>query len=72
MRTYVKFHFSSEGASPLEIIRKVRERGWAPEVGQYDASKEFTKEEEYLNIVTELHEILKGTGTLYKLITKER
>ncbi len=44
--------------------------GFEPVVGDYDFTKNFQSPEEYGEIVEKLHEILKGTGTFYRLSTR--
>lgn len=72
MKTYLKIHFSSEGFSPMEVIKLVKSIGFAPVVGNYDFSIEFSGPKEYAEIVDKLHDKLKGTKVMYALSTKER
>jgi hypothetical protein len=71
MKLYVKFYFTSEGSSPLEIIRMLRKLGFVPEVGDHDAVIKFEDPEEYTKIVEKLHELLKGMKVNYTLTTKK-
>lgn len=71
MRLYVKFFFSSEGASPLDVIQRAKEAGLGPEIGDFDASIHFANPERYSEIVLGLNAALKGTGTKYTLTTKD-
>ena len=72
MRLYVKFHFSSNGKDPLTVARLAREIGFSPEVGEYDCSMPFKDPERYGELVTQLHNALKGAKVFYTLTTKER
>jgi hypothetical protein len=72
MRLYVKFQFSSNGKDPLTVAKLAREIGFAPEVGEYDCSMPFKDPERYGELVTQLHDALKGAKVYYTLITKER
>ena len=70
LRTYVKFHFNSEGASPLHVIGVTTVLGWVPEAGDFDASKDFDCPEKYTSEIEKLHNVLKGKNVTYKLTTK--
>ncbi len=70
MKLYIKVYFNSESISPLEIIKSIKEMGFEPVVGDYDFMKSFETPEEYGLIVEELHEALKGTGTMFRLSTR--
>ena len=72
MRLYVKFQFSPNGKDPLTVAKIVREIGFSPEVGDYDCSMPFKDPERYGELVTQLHETLKGAKVHYSLTTKER
>lgn len=70
MKLYVKIYFSTEGISPLEIIRILKEAGFLAVFGQYDFVKEFENEKEYNDIVAGLYTALKGTGALFRINTR--
>ncbi len=70
MKLYVKIYFSPDGVSPLEIIRNLKDNGFASVFGQFDFVKEFNSEQEYNDIVTKLYTDLKGTGVLFRINTK--
>lgn len=72
MRLYVKFQFSEKGKDPLTVAKYVRDIGFSPEVGEYDCSMPFKDPERYSELVTQLHETLKGSKVFYTLTTKER
>ncbi len=67
MKVFIKLFFSSEGPNPLEILKRVRELGFQPVFGNYDLMKEVKDIDEYLQLVKELHEKLKGTKVFYNL-----
>jgi hypothetical protein len=70
MKLYVKIYFSPEGASPLEIIRILKENGFMAVFGQFDFVKEFDSEQDYNDNVTRLYAVLKGTGVMFRINTK--
>lgn len=72
MRLYVKFHFNPNGKDPLTVAKIVKEIGFSPEVGDFDCSMPFKDPERYGELVTELHDALKGAKVYYTLVTKER
>lgn len=71
MKVYVEIFFHSEGADPLEVIKKLKEMNFSPFVGEYDFVKEYNNTEEYAELVKGLYEVLKGTGVRYRLITRK-
>lgn len=68
--TYVRMQFWSEGPSPIKIIDMMRSVGYRPVIGEYDFKKEIGKEDSLYDVITELHEIFKGTNMRYSLTTK--
>ena len=70
MKLYLKIYFSSEGASPMEVIKIAEELGFTPYVGDYDFVLTFETPEEYAEITEKLHEMLMGTRTMYKVSTR--
>jgi hypothetical protein len=36
VKTYLKLEFSSEGAKPSDIIKRLEDLGWKPVIGEYD------------------------------------
>ena len=70
MKLYLKLYFSSEGASALDLIQKIEEMGFSPYVGDYDLVINLDSPEEYGEVVTKLHKMLKGTKTMYRVMTK--
>ena len=71
MKIYLKLFFSSEGASTLDIIKSARKAGFRPTVGYYDFVIDFQKPSEYEHIIERLHKMLKGTKTLYTVMTRD-
>ena len=71
MKIYLKIQFSSEGPSPLDIIKKVEEAGFKPVVGDYDFATQFENPEDYGDKVETLHHALRGTKAQYTLNTKK-
>lgn len=71
MKIYLKIQFSSEGPSPLDIIKKVEEADFKPVVGDYDFATPFNNPEEYGGKIEKLHHALKGTKVHYTLTTKK-
>lgn len=72
MKLYIELYFSSEGLSPQKIVKKMKDMGFKPVVGQYDLAKEYDSPEEYGKIVKQLQSELQGTKVRYRLITKTR
>lgn len=69
---YVRFHYSSEGASPLAIIKVVTDLGLQPMMGEYDFSYEVGGEfETYRDMLKKLHEGLRGLKVQYTVTTKK-
>ena len=71
MKLYLKLYFSSEGASAFELIQRIEDMGFSPYVGDYDLVIDFNTPEEYGEIITRLHEMLRGTKTLYRVMTRK-
>lgn len=70
MKLYLKIYFSSEGATIMDIIKIAEEVGFAPYVGDFDFVLDFETPEEYAEVTEKLHEMLKGTMTMYKVSTR--
>lgn len=71
MKLCIKFYFSSEGVSPLEVIKRIRKIGFLPEVGDYDAVVKLDRPEDYTQVVEKLYSTMKGTKVTYTLTTKK-
>jgi hypothetical protein len=71
LKMYVRFQFSSEGASPLEVIQVVADLGFQPVMGEYDFFYEVGgKYGTYRDMLRKLHEGLRGFKVLYTVTTK--
>lgn len=72
MRTYLLVFHSSEGAPPSEVVERITSAGFKVQKGYYDFVYEWNEQEsleEVLKIADVLHDVLKGTGTTFKLET---
>lgn len=72
MRTYLKMWYNSEGANPVIVAEKLHDMGFEAIRGQYDYVYDWGREvdlEDILQIMTSVHETLKGLKVLYKLET---
>ena len=72
MKTYLTIWFNSEGASPLEVVERLRALGFKPMKGYYDHVYDWKKRvtlEEVFQLTGALHETLKGLKVMYKLET---
>lgn len=70
MKLYLKLFINSEGASTLDIIKIAEDMGFSPYVGDFDFVIDFDSPEEYGEILQKLHEMLKGTKTMYTVTTR--
>lgn len=72
MRTYVRMIFQSEGASPKEVLRAMRELKFEESMGIHDFVFKWTKPpsiDDVLELVTTMHTRLKGLGVNYEVTT---
>ncbi|RLF49622.1 MAG: hypothetical protein DRN20_01570 [Thermoplasmata archaeon] len=69
MKTYIKLYFNSEGAPPMEVINTLKSVGFQPVVGNYDFVIEYESPQEYAEILTKLHNALRGKRVSYTLTT---
>lgn len=72
LKTYLTVWFSSEGATPIEVVERILAMGFKPIKGHYDHVYDWAKEpslEEVLELANKLHETLKGMKVTYKLET---
>ncbi len=71
MKTYIKIQFSSEGAKPSEIIKRLEASGWRPVIGEHDFMRECGPGEgvgeSFRRMLDELQESLRGTGARFKV-----
>ena len=73
VKTYLTIWFYSEGASPLEVVDRLRALGFKPLRGYHDHVYEWSKKvelEDILQLANAVHETLKGLKVLYKLETE--
>lgn len=71
MKLFIKLRFNSEGSSPLDVVKSMKDIGFSPVFGDYDFVIQFEDPEEYGRIVTKLQSALKGTSVYYSLSTKK-
>ncbi|MFA5771514.1 MAG: hypothetical protein WC974_02135 [Thermoplasmata archaeon] len=70
MKTHVKIYFSPEGKDLRTILKIMESLGFNPEPGDFDFVVEWKSYEEYLTLFTKMHNLLKGTGVMYRITTK--
>ena len=74
MKTYLTIWFYSEGASPLEVVERLRSLGFKPLRGYHDHVYEWNREVDLIDILelaNKVHETLRGLKVFYKLETDE-
>ena len=62
MKTYLTIWFYSEGASPLEVVERLRSLGFKPLKGYHDHVYEWNREVDLIDILelaNKIHETLK-------------
>lgn len=72
MKTYLLVFHSSEGATPSEVVERIKSVGFKVMKGYYDFVYEWREQQsidEVVKIADVLHSVLKGTGTSFKLET---
>ena len=72
MKTYLTIWFYSEGASPLEVVERLRSLGFKPLKGYHDHVYEWNREVDLIDILelaNKVHETLRGLKVFYKLET---
>jgi hypothetical protein len=72
MRTYVRMIFQSEGSSPREVLRVMRDLNFEESMGIHDFVFKWTKQpsiDDVLELVTNMHGRLKGLGVNYEVTT---
>jgi hypothetical protein len=69
LKTYLKIEFSSEGARPSEIIKRLEAKGWKPVIGERDFVMECGPGEgvgePFRKMLDALQETLHGTGARF-------
>ena len=71
VRTYLKIHFNSEGETPMDIIKRVKNIGFIPVVGDYDFVIDYKTPTEYSDIIKRLHDTLAGSKVYYRLVSRD-
>jgi len=72
MKTYLKLTFNSEGASPSEIMDRLKSLGFRPITGMYDMVYEWDNGatvKDAIWFADKVHETLKGYNVLFQLET---
>ena len=73
MKTYLTIWFNSEGASPLEVVDRLRSLGFKALRGYHDHVYDWMRKielEEVLKLANTIHETLRGLKVIYKLETE--
>jgi len=73
MKTYLTIWFYSEGASPLEVVERLRSLGFKPLKGYHDHVYDWNRKvdlADVLELANKVHETLKGLKVFYKLETE--
>jgi hypothetical protein len=73
VKTYLTMWFSSEGASPVEVVERLRSLGFKPLRGYHDHVYDWKKNvdlDDILELTGKIHETLKGLKVLYKIETE--
>ncbi len=71
MKLYIELYFDASGMDPMEVIRKVKDIGFEPVLGEYDFLYEYDTPAEYGKIVEELADTLRDTKATFRLITRK-
>ncbi|MCI4321811.1 MAG: hypothetical protein L3K18_08170 [Thermoplasmata archaeon] len=72
MRTYVRMVFHSEGASPLDVLKVMRELGFEESMGMHDFVfkwKDRASLDEVIQLVGKMHARMKGLDVNYEITT---
>ncbi len=72
MKTYLTIWFSSEGAPPSEVVKRLLAMGFRPIRGHYDHVYDWKRSvtiDDIIQLSNALHETLKGLKVMYKLET---
>ena len=80
LTTYMKVTLNSEGATPTEVTKTLKEYGWTPILGPYDYWYHWTKEynvddievESFLPNFDTVHRTLRGMNVQYSLVTYKK
>ncbi|MCI4327456.1 MAG: hypothetical protein L3K16_07475 [Thermoplasmata archaeon] len=72
MRTYVRMVFHSEGASPLVVLKLMRELGFEESMGMHDFVykwKDKASFDDVIKMVADMHGRMKGLDVNYEITT---
>jgi hypothetical protein len=72
MRTYVRTIFHSEGASPATVLKVMHDLGFEESMGMHDFVyrwKDKASFDEIIQLVSQMHERLKGLNLNYEITT---
>ncbi len=72
MKTYLTLWFSSDGASPTEVVGELKQIGFRPVSGNYDMEYEWDRKpsvDDVLYLADMVRKRLEGKGVLFKLET---
>ena len=72
MRTYVRMIFHSEGATPVDVLKAMREVGFEESMGMHDFVfkwKEPAGLDDVMGLIGKLHARLKGLDVHYEITT---
>ncbi len=71
MKLYIELYFDSEGGNPLKIIKIMNSLGFEPVLGDFDFAQEYNSQEDYVKLVSNIYNSLKGTKVRYRLTTRK-
>ena len=72
MRTYVRMIFHSEGASPLDVLKAMRELGFEESMGMHDFVykwKDKAALDDVIRLISSMHSRMKGLNVSYEITT---
>ncbi len=72
MRTYVRMIFHSEGASPLDVLKAMRELGFEESMGMHDFVykwKDKAALDDVIRLISSMHGRMKGLNVSYEITT---
>lgn len=72
MRTYVRMIFHSEGASPQQVLKVMRDLGFEESMGMHDFVykwKDKANLDEVIRLVSDMHSRMKGLNVAYEITT---
>lgn len=69
MECHVDVMMSSEGANVLQVVEAMKGVGLKPVAGVHDFSFEYGDDKEYFDVLTRMHETLRGMKVRYRVQT---